>query len=254
MSSLKAAMKGHQKTHRERGQLAGRKHLGHLEKHKDYVKRARHFHKKENIIKKAKEKARDKNPDEFYFNMVSTKVENGVHKLTNKKSSPEELFLMKSQDTKYLTYKKNAEAKKIEKLQKGLHMIDASDQAQRQHTFFVDSDRDVATFDAAKQLNTVPELLNRTHNRTTLEQLKTSELFPKLNRKREQVLQKANLSAYKELSSRIKREQKLARTRDTMVVKNRLAQMQGKKEQNAKKVFNESSGKIAYKFTRKRTK
>jgi U3 small nucleolar RNA-associated protein 11 len=62
--------------HYERSQPSGRAKLGLLEKHKDYVKRARNFHEKEKRITSLKRKAEGRNPDEFYFKMnnTSTKV------------------------------------------------------------------------------------------------------------------------------------------------------------------------------------
>ena len=63
------------KQHRERGQLKHRQRLGLLEKHADYVKRAKDFHSKEDRIKKLRQKAATKNKDEFYFGMVRGKTQ-----------------------------------------------------------------------------------------------------------------------------------------------------------------------------------
>jgi hypothetical protein len=49
MSSLKNAIS--RRTHKERAQPAARKKFGLLEKHKDYVVRAKDFHRKEKTIK-----------------------------------------------------------------------------------------------------------------------------------------------------------------------------------------------------------
>lgn len=61
---------------RERSQPANRSKLGLLEKHKDYVQRARDFHSKEDRIQRLREKASLRNKDEFYFGMIrsNTKV------------------------------------------------------------------------------------------------------------------------------------------------------------------------------------
>jgi U3 small nucleolar RNA-associated protein 11 len=59
---------------RERGQLVHRKKLGILEKHKDYVLRARDYHSKESRLKKLQKKASERNKDEFYFGMINQKT------------------------------------------------------------------------------------------------------------------------------------------------------------------------------------
>jgi hypothetical protein len=63
--------------HYERSQPAARGKLGLLEKHKDYVKRAKNFHEKEKRIEALRRKAEFRNPDEFYFKMTSTATKVG---------------------------------------------------------------------------------------------------------------------------------------------------------------------------------
>jgi len=65
--------------YRERGQLKSRDHLGLLEKKRDYKRRAKDYHSKENVIKKLSEKARQRNPDEFYYKMVNATIKDGEH-------------------------------------------------------------------------------------------------------------------------------------------------------------------------------
>jgi U3 small nucleolar RNA-associated protein 11 len=60
--------------YRERSQLESRKKLGLFEKKQDYKIRAEDYHKKEKRYKKIKEEIRSKNPDEFYFKMVNSKI------------------------------------------------------------------------------------------------------------------------------------------------------------------------------------
>jgi hypothetical protein len=45
-----------------------------LEKHKDYVLRAKDYHSKQERLKAFREKAYFKNPDEFYFKMINSKT------------------------------------------------------------------------------------------------------------------------------------------------------------------------------------
>lgn len=72
MSSVRNAVR--RRNHKERAQPASRARLGILEKHKDYVLRAKDFHRKQDVIKKLREKAYFRNEDEFYFGMINAKT------------------------------------------------------------------------------------------------------------------------------------------------------------------------------------
>lgn len=63
--------------HYERSQPAARSKFGLLEKHKDYVARARNYHDKEKRIGFLKRKAANRNPDEFYHKMQSSSTRVG---------------------------------------------------------------------------------------------------------------------------------------------------------------------------------
>ncbi len=71
-SSLRNSL--HRPTHKERSQLAHRLKYGILEKRADYVKRARDYHAKQDRLTRLKQKAAEKNKDEFYFSMVKEKT------------------------------------------------------------------------------------------------------------------------------------------------------------------------------------
>ncbi|KAL5803055.1 hypothetical protein ACOSQ3_031501 [Xanthoceras sorbifolium] len=124
MSSLRNAIP--RRAHKERAQPHSRKKFGVLEKHKDYVVRAKAYHKKEEALQKLKEKAAFRNPDEFYFKMIKTRTVDGLHRLESEanKYTHEELMLMKTQDIGYILQKLQSEKNKIEKLTTTLHSID----------------------------------------------------------------------------------------------------------------------------------
>ena len=167
MSALRNAVK--RKTHKERSQPVERRKFGLLEKKKDYVLRARDFHKKEDAIKVLKTKAAYRNPDEFYFGMEKQRTRDGVHvgrADESNKYTAEELRLMKTQDVKYVGLKASVESKKAEKLRANLHLIGtdgddddddkydedgflihAAPKPKKKHTIFVDDAATARRFD-----------------------------------------------------------------------------------------------------------
>lgn len=96
----------HSREHRERAQPANRARLGLLEKKKDYVLRARDFQSKKKRLHAMKVKAAYKNPDEFYFGMIKSRVDKATGKVRqegeHEKLSGEVVKLMKSQDLKHI--------------------------------------------------------------------------------------------------------------------------------------------------------
>lgn len=248
MASLKAAMKGHQKTHRERGQVEGRKHLGLLEKHKDYLVRAKDFHRKERTIKTLKKKALEKNPDEFYFQMIKSKTKEGVHikEREHKNYSNDQIKLLKTQDLNYINLKRSVELKKIEKMKKNLHMLDVADKQNRNHTFFFDTEEEAANFDPVKQFNTVPELMKRSHNIPTIDMLKTGKFESDKKLKSKKSKKTVTDRSYEELSLRINREEQLNGAREELTLKR---QLMGKGKVHKRK---SASGTASYKWKKSR--
>ncbi|XP_041089803.1 probable U3 small nucleolar RNA-associated protein 11 [Polyodon spathula] len=112
-SAFRKALKSQQRNHRERSQPGFRKHLGFLEKKKDYKIRANDYHSKQNQLRALRRKALEKNPDEFYHKMITNKLKDGVHVLSQSKEemTEEQLKVMRTQDIKYVEMKRVAEAK-----------------------------------------------------------------------------------------------------------------------------------------------
>mmetsp|Transcript_37449 Transcript_37449/g.121013 ORF Transcript_37449/g.121013 Transcript_37449/m.121013 type:complete len:257 (+) Transcript_37449:42-812(+) len=137
MSSLRHVVKS--RPYRERSQPAARAKLGLLEKHKDYVLRARDFHKKQDTIHRMREKAAAKNPDEFYFGMNRSQMTGGVHKKAKEAGpSGDELKAFRKDDATYVAMKHKMESQKVAKLRANLHGVSQQQPPQNKRTVFVD--------------------------------------------------------------------------------------------------------------------
>ncbi|SPO02245.1 related to cgi-94 protein [Cephalotrichum gorgonifer] len=127
-SSMRNAIQ--RREHRERAQPHERRHLGLLEKHKDYSLRAQDYSKKQKSLKILRKKAVDRNEDEFYFGMHSRKGPGSA--LTrgkgftgkvegdrgNKSLDVDTVRLLKTQDIAYVRTVGNLLAKEAEVLRR----------------------------------------------------------------------------------------------------------------------------------------
>ncbi|KAM9353763.1 putative U3 small nucleolar RNA-associated protein 11 [Symphorus nematophorus] len=252
MSSFRKALKSRQRNHHERSQPGFRKNLGLLEKKKDYKLRADDYHKKQNTLAALRKKALEKNKDEFYFNMISSQLQDGVHVAKKAKEevevTEEQKKVMRTQDIKYVEMKRVAEAKKIERLKGELHLLDADSKQKNKHTFFVDSKKEVESFDLANHLKTAPELVDRVYNRPTLETLETKRIQGAVEPRSIEKLAKQRKHQYKILSQRIDREKKM------FVISQKIQTRKDLQDKNKKvKVKKETPNAAAiYKFEAKR--
>ncbi|KAF9643454.1 u3 small nucleolar RNA-associated protein 11 [Thelephora ganbajun] len=120
MSSLRNSL--YRRNHKERSQLAHRAKFGILEKHKDYVLRARDYHSKQERIKTLQRKAANRNKDEFYFGMVNQRTNEGVH-IQNRGTvaMPVDMVkILKTQDENYVRTMRGSNAKKIDRIKSQL--------------------------------------------------------------------------------------------------------------------------------------
>ncbi|KAJ7170102.1 small-subunit processome [Mycena filopes] len=108
----------HRRNHKERSQLAHRARLGILEKHADYVKRARDYHSKQDRLTRLKQKVAERNKDEFYFSMSKQASKGGLHIADRGNVAlPQDIVkVLKTQDENYVRTMRAAGLKKINKL------------------------------------------------------------------------------------------------------------------------------------------
>lgn len=210
-SAFRKALKSQQRNHRERSQPGFRKHLGFLEKKKDYKIRANDYHSKQNQLRALRRKALEKNPDEFYHKMISNKLKDGVHVLSHSKEemTEEQLKVMRTQDIKYVEMKRVAEGKKIERQKSELHLLEAEGKQNNKHTFFLNTKKEVEEFDLAKHLNTDPALVDRVYNRPTIETLQKETIKGATGPEVLKELAIQRKHQYTVLKQRIEREKKM---------------------------------------------
>ncbi|MBN3285512.1 UTP11 protein, partial [Polyodon spathula] len=210
-SAFRKALKSQQRNHRERSQPGFRKHLGFLEKKKDYKIRANDYHSKQNQLRALRRKALEKNPDEFYHKMITNKLKDGVHVLSQSKEemTEEQLKVMRTQDIKYVEMKRVAEAKKIERQKSELHLLEAEGKQNNKHTFFLNTKKEVEEFDLAKHLNTDPALVDRVYNRPTIETLQKETIKGATGPEVLKELAIQRKHQYTILKQRIEREKKM---------------------------------------------
>ncbi|XP_026745071.1 probable U3 small nucleolar RNA-associated protein 11 [Trichoplusia ni] len=252
MSSWKKAAKANQKTHKERHQPESRKHLGLLEKKKDYKKRADDYHEKGETLKLLRKRTLDKNPDEFYYHMINSKVKKGEHYEKEKEDehTPEQVKLMQTQDIKYINMKRTIESRWINRMQAQLHMTDIADATPNKHTFFVDEGEE-KDFDLAKRLDTHPAFLGRKTNRPRISDLDKLNL-PEIDEKTLESMKKKKEKLYNELSKRIEREKELMVIQRKMELKRHLQDAKELKPKRVKKGSKSAAPEYKFQYVRKK--
>ncbi|XP_045764095.1 probable U3 small nucleolar RNA-associated protein 11 [Maniola jurtina] len=251
MSSWRKAAKANQKTHKERHQPDSRKHLGLLEKKKDYKKRADDYHEKGATLKLLRKRTLDKNPDEFYFHMINSRVKDGEHHELEKEDehTPEQVKLMQTQSLKYVNMKRTIETRRIQRLQSQLHMTEVADSTPNTHIFFVDKGEE-KNFDIARRLDTHPALVNRKSNRPRLADIAHMNL-PEV----EEVMKstkKLKQKTYNELAKRIEREKQLTVVQQKIELKRHLKNTKVMKPKKIRRGTATSAPIFKFQFQRKK--
>lgn len=147
------------RNHKERAQPLEREKWGLLEKRKDYKLRAADHREKKAKLKILSQKARDRNPDEFSFKMMSSQVDKQGRKVAdrgNKALSVDVVKLLKTQDAGYIRTMLQVTRKEREELEKKLVMEeqgevraikDGERARQGKHRVFVENEEEQEEFD-----------------------------------------------------------------------------------------------------------
>eukprot|EP00758_Cryptobia_borreli_P007861 Tbor_TRINITY_DN5336_c6_g3::TRINITY_DN5336_c6_g3_i2::g.5197::m.5197/K14769/UTP11; U3 small nucleolar RNA-associated protein 11 len=163
--------------HKERPQLNKRKHLGSLEKHKDYKLRSQRRHKKENKLFQIKRAIAQKNPDEFNCKMTKLYIDNDsgyIKKRYDKNNKKKEILAEIEENNNnniYLKHKARMDSNRAKELLNEVTGIQTStilinnninninNNNKSKHTIFVDDEEKFKSFDAVNYFNTSKELL-----------------------------------------------------------------------------------------------
>ncbi|MCJ1422703.1 hypothetical protein MMC29_000583 [Sticta canariensis] len=158
MSSMRNAVQ--RRNHRERAQPKERQKWGVLEKHTDYSLRAKDYNEKKKRLQILRQKAADRNPEEFHFEMISSKTHDRGQKFTDRGNavlSQNTVKLLKTQDACFLKTMIQTTRKVRERLEQEVTIGGGEDvgltsgefgRVQSRHMCFVD------TVEEQKQFNT----------------------------------------------------------------------------------------------------
>jgi hypothetical protein len=156
MSSMRNAIQ--RRNHKERAQPVEREKWGLLEKRKDYKLRAADHKQKKQKLKLLSEKARDRNPDEFSFKMMSSKVDKQGRKVADRGNlalSMDVVKLLKTQDAGYIRTMLQMVRKERQELEQKLVLEEDEVRALRdgdktksgKHRVYVDDEEEQQSFD-----------------------------------------------------------------------------------------------------------
>jgi U3 small nucleolar RNA-associated protein 11 len=146
------------RNHKERAQPVEREKWGLLEKRKDYKLRAADHKQKKHKLKLLSQKARDRNPDEFSFKMMSSGVDKQGKKVADRGNvalSQDVVKLLKTQDAGYLRTILQQTRKEREELEQRLILEDDEVKAlkdgerakQGKHRVYVEDEEEQRSFD-----------------------------------------------------------------------------------------------------------
>ncbi|KAI1947185.1 hypothetical protein LOZ57_003423 [Ophidiomyces ophidiicola] len=234
MSSLRNAVQRRQ--HRERAQPEAREKWGLLEKRKDYSLRAADYNLKKAKLQRLREKARDRNPDEFNFGMMSsgsrTQGHHGARNNSQSSLSLETVKLLKTQDAGYLRVAGEKIRRQMEKVENDIRLqngIKATLDKHKRHEEIDEDDEDTSDVCGVKKqgkrvvyVNSVDEqtqYINRvkegSRNSTTTQKHPTSTQQP--SKKQQDAQEKARREV--DTAKRLRKRAALARLKKLEILK-----------------------------------
>jgi hypothetical protein len=160
--------------HKERAQLPSRARLGQLEKHKDYVKRAKRRHDKVKKLTELKRAAAHRNPDEFNIKMTQRVLDRATGKMKVRKATTAAAERGKEltegrKGLAYLAHKEATDHRRVMQIYDDVVGLDAA--PRNTHTVFVDDEDAVATFDPVQHFHTTKEMLRTPATRVNLKRV-----------------------------------------------------------------------------------
>lgn len=273
MSSSSLKNKIPKRTYKERAQLSWRKRLGPLEKHKDYVKRARLYHRKQDKLQFLQIQAELRNPDEFNPAMGDyLPLEEGKGlkvKQVGSQVKDSQVKKIYQRDLGVLHMNHTRLGKKIKKLQTKVSEIaspiaaasasnsnsnsnsnsSSNSKNTPNHTVFVEDEQELIHFNPVKYFETPHQLASRRHNRPRVSQLlESTEPLTPIDPKQSQ---KALNAAKKELQKLKHRNMLVKRAIDSIHNKKTIV---GKEKGSFKPKWNPDSTLAAVKFRQERNK
>ncbi|KAH8813278.1 U3 small nucleolar RNA-associated protein-like protein Utp11 [Xylogone sp. PMI_703] len=186
------------RNHKERSQPEERKRFGLLEKHKDYSARAKDYGEKKKKLRQLREKALERNPDEFYYGMVHKKGPSAIGKNStgtvngsrgNAVLSQDASRLFKTQDMGYIRTMRNKTLKEVAELEKRIVGITGdgtrivfvdSEEEQRKIPEGEDVDMDDEEEDSRGEEEEVEKIDTDTKNQRRLHQREINKLETRL--------------------------------------------------------------------------
>ncbi|KAL1612641.1 hypothetical protein SLS60_000870 [Paraconiothyrium brasiliense] len=219
MSSMRNAVQ--RRNHKERAQPEERKKWGLLEKRKDYKLRAHDHKAKLARLKILKEKAIERNPDEFSFGMMSSTVDKSGRKVAdrgNKSLDMDVVKLLKTQDAGYIRTMLQMVRKEREDLERRLVLEDkevrvlrdGDDRRKGRHTVYVGRKEEQEEFDDDAWFGKGGELPRRVGSAEEDENEETPKEQKKLSKKQQEAQEVAHKDHQTFTSKRERAQQRAA--------------------------------------------